>query len=213
MGKDGWDDMCVIPASAPSGQYILGVKNKGSGSEFGINAYGVMASYANNIGATCDSRTDSTCPKVAGKNWISIYASVASSTATFYLAEISQQYAGKTLQITLFDPGEGGKTIKILDPSGNPATFVATDMGSDGATAGTDSDPETSLDVSGSQYSDGKYFNGHYVRLTINLSPTYGTSPALTQYWWKIQYQFTSAVTDRTTWGVQVLGNPVHLTS
>ncbi|HZM53618.1 MAG TPA: hypothetical protein VFC03_01175, partial [Acidimicrobiales bacterium] len=67
---------------------------------------------------------------------------------------------------------------------------------------------ETTLDVTNSQ------FNGKYVQLSIPLSSTYGTSPALSQFWWRIQYQFQSGgVHDRTTWGVQVLGNPVHLTS
>jgi hypothetical protein len=206
MGQDGWYDMCVIPASAPSGQYILGVKNIATGSEYGINAYGIMASYANNIGATCDSRSDLTCPKVAGKNWISIYANATASVASFYLAEIDAQYAGKTLLITLFDPGEGGKNIQILDPNGTPTAFVATDEGVDDKTPATSLASSTTLDVSNGTY------NGHYVQLSIPLPANYGTS--YSQFWWKIQYTFNSgSVTDRTTWGVQVLGNPVHLTS
>ncbi len=205
MGEDGWADMCVIPASAPAGKYLLTIKNSSTDNSGGLNGYAVMASYANNIGATCDGRTDTLCPKVAGKNWISIYASYGGSTATFFLAEINREYAGKTLLITLFDPGEGGNTIEILDPSGNPQTFVATDMGINGATPSSPLSASTLLDVTGSKY------NGKYVQLSIDLPGNYGTS--LTQYWWKIRYKFlTNGVTDRTTWGVRVLGNPVHLT-
>ncbi len=207
LGQAGWYDMCIIPTTAPSGKYILGVKNN-TDQTFGINGYAVMASYANNIGATCDYRTDTTCPEVSGKNWISIYANGSGSTATFFLAEIDQQYAGKTLQITLFDPGEGGNYIQVLDPTGTAQSFVATDEGTDDNTPGTPSSPETQLDVTNSKY------NGHYVQLAISLPTSYGTSPALSQFWWQIKYVFSSGtVTDRTTWGVRVLGNPVHLTS
>jgi hypothetical protein len=206
LGQDGWDDFCVIPASAPSGKYILSLKNSSTDSASGLNGYAVMASYTNSIGTVCDSRTDTMCPKVAGKNWISIYANQTSSVATFYLAEISGEYAGKTLLITLFDPGEGGNYIEILDPNGNPVSFVATDMGSDGTSPGTPLSSSTKLDVTQSRY------NGHYVQLSIDLPSNYLTS--YSQYWWKIRYTFTSgSVTDRTTWGVRVLGNPVHLTS
>ena len=206
MGEDGWADLCIIPTSAPSGKYILTIKNSSTDNASGLNGYSVMASYTNSIGTVCDGRTNSMCPKVAGKNWISIYANYGGSTATFFLAEINREYAGKTLVITLFDPGEGGNTIEILDPSGNPQTFVATDMGTDGVSPGTPLAASTLLDVTGSKY------NGKYVQLSIDLPGNYGAS--LTQYWWKIRYKFlSSGVTDRTTWGVRVLGNPVHLTS
>jgi Flp pilus assembly protein TadG len=206
LGKEGWDDFCVIPASAPSGKYILSLKNSSTDGATGLNGYAVMASYTNSIGTVCDSRTDTMCPKVAGKNWISIYANQTASVASFYLAEISGEYAGKTLLITLFDPGEGGNYIEILDPDGNPVSFVATDMGSNGATPSTPLASSTKLDVTQSRY------NGHYVQLSIDLPGDYAT--AYSQYWWKIRYTFTSgSVTDRTTWGVRVLGNPVHLTS
>lgn len=205
MGQPGWTDFCVIPTSAPAGKYVLAIKNSAGDGATGLNGYGVMASYTNSIGTTCDSRTDSMCPKVAGKNWISIYANFAGSIATFYLAEISQEYAGKTLLITLFDPGEGGYTIEVLDPSGSPVSFVARDMGVDGVTPASPLSASTILDVTASRY------NGKYVELAIDLPGNYGAT--YSQFWWKIRYTFGSSVTDRTTWGVRVLGNPVHLTS
>jgi hypothetical protein len=185
------------------------VKNASNETASGINDYSVMASYANSIGTACDYRTDTTCPEVSGKNWISIYANSSGSTATFFLAEIDKQYAGKTLQITLFDPGEGGDYIQVLDPTGAAQNFVATDEGINGTTPGSPSSSENQLDVTQSKY------NGHYVQLSIDLPSTYGTTPALSQYWWQIKYVFSNnaTVTDRTTWGVRVLGNPVHLTS
>ena len=111
--------------------------------------------------------------------------------------------------ITLFDPGEGGSSINILDPNGNKVNFVATDEGVDGVTPGTPLASSNSLDVTASRY------NGKYVQLSIDLASTYASdfAAATGGYWWKIQYNYAGSVTDRTTWGVKVLGNPVHLTS
>lgn len=204
LGKKGWTDLCVIPTSTPPGKYILSLKNSSTDGATGLNGYAVMASYTNSIGATCDSRTDAMCPKVAGKNWISIYANFDGSVATFFLAEIDQEYAGKTLLITLFDPGEGGYYLEVLDPSGTPQTFVARDMGVDGVSPSSPLSPSTQLNVTASRY------NGKFVELAIDLPGNYGA--ALSDFWWKIRYTFGSDVTDRTTWGVRVLGNPVHLT-
>lgn len=203
LGKSGWSDFCTIPTSAPAGRYILGVKNKANESNSnGSQGYALMASY-NGSGATCDGRTNSMCPKVTGKNWISILAT-APSTAQFFLAEIGPEHAGKTVKITLFDPGEGGNRIRIVRPDGSYASFTAQDMGVDGVTPGTTYSSSTSLDVSGSRY------NGKYVELTVLLPSNYNS--LYSQWWWKIQYEFSGTVTDRTTWGVRVIGDPVHLT-
>ena len=32
-----------------------------------------------------------------------------------------------------------------------------------------------------------------------------------TKVWWKIQYKVGSTSTDRTTWSVNIVGDPVHL--
>jgi len=212
LGVSGWSDFCTIGTNAatyPAGKYILGIRTKAAESNnAGLNSYSIMASYASSVGTTCDSRSDATCPKVSGKNWISIYAN-APGTAKFYLAEIGPEYAGKTLLITLFDPGEGGNSINILDPNGNKVNFVATDEGVDGVTPGTPLASSNSLDVTASRY------NGKYVQLSIDLANSYATdfAAATGGYWWKIQYNYSGSVTDRSTWGVKVLGNPVHLTS
>jgi len=203
LGYSGWSDFCTIPTSAPAGKYILGIKNLAneSGSN-GSQGYAVMASY-NGSGTTCDGRTDTTCPKVAGKNWISILATTT-STAKFFLAEIPAEHAGKTVKITLFDPGEGGSSIRIIKPDGNYATFTAQDMGTDGITPSTPLSASSTLDVRGSRY------NGKFVELSIALPSNYDT--LYTQWWWKIEYNLSGTVTDRTTWGVRVIGDPVHLT-
>ena len=206
LGRTGWVRFCTIPTTWAAGTYILEIRNKANEtSSSGLNAYGVMADY-NGAGGSCDARTDATCPAVYGKNFISIYANTSSSSAQFYLAEIGPLNAGKTLQVTLFDPGEGGQSINLLTPDGTQATFNWQNMGPNGITPGATGTNQTSLSVAGSP----SPFNGSYVQLTTTLPANYST--LYSQYWWKIQYNFgSSAVTDRTTWGVKMLGSPVHL--
>jgi hypothetical protein len=95
---------------------------------------------------------DPMCPEVHGADAMSIYVNSAPSTtctpgpreeqdsqgsavddvsastpeacATFYLAQVSQDYAGRKMDILLFDPGEGATAIRILkpDPAGSNPT-------------------------------------------------------------------------------------------
>jgi hypothetical protein len=44
------------------------------------------------------------------------------------------------------------------------------------------------------------------VKLPADYADRYGTKT-----WWKIRYTPGTAPTDRTTWSVNILGNPVHL--
>ena len=214
FSRSGWSRFCTIDPSAPAGSYLLGVRTKeGEAGSNSFNNYSIMASY-NGLGNTCDSRTDTTCPTVYGKNWISVYAAATTSAADFYLAEIGAEHAGKTMEITLFDPGEGANYIQIKDPNGNPVTFDY--HTSDNFYSGTGL---SQLDVSqhGSGYqqvgpnraSDYK-FNERFVVITVNLPTNYATLyPG--QKWWKIYYNVSSAVTDRSTWSVRITGDPVHL--
>jgi hypothetical protein len=55
-------------------------------------------------------------------------------------------------------------------------------------------------------------FNGQWLTMRVDLPSDYTTS------WWKILYAVNSCqanggrgVSDRTTWTIQMLGNPIHL--
>lgn len=206
LGSTRWNNFCTITTSMRTGRYILRVKNQSDGRyAAGANNFSLVAKYSSApytaAGALCDARTVATCPKVYGKDAISVFASETASTADFYLAEISEVHTGKTMIIDLFDPGEGGSSIQIRKPTGatswTNATFSWTS--SDGTSGG----PTTSLDVTGSR------FNGDTVQLAISLA---GYAPPSNNKWWQVRYQFgTGTVTDRTTWSARVVGDPVHL--
>ena len=69
----------------------------------------------------------------------------------------------------------------------------------------------------------GKYFDEwqigetitHEIRRTViamvEFFDRYATAYAAR--WWKINYVFSSAVTDRSTWSVRIIGDPVHISN
>lgn len=204
-----WNKLCTIPAGATAGRYILRSRNGGAITNpegDGSNQYGVVARYTNASGhGLCDGRTDATCPRVFGKESLSVRAASSATTAQFFLAEIAPEHVGKTLRLELFDPGEGGQNIKILRPTGanswTPATFKWVSPGVSGSPSGS----VTSVDVTGNP---GR-FNGRLLTIDVSLA---GYSPPSNNHWWKIEYVFSgNAVTDRTTWAASVLGDPIHL--
>jgi Putative Flp pilus-assembly TadE/G-like len=63
-------------------------------------------------------------------------------------------------------------------------------------------------------------YNGRMLSMEIDIPTTYGCVPSVSPCqeapltddgWWKIRYTTAGAVTDRSTWSVQLLGDPVHL--
>jgi Putative Flp pilus-assembly TadE/G-like len=69
--------------------------------------------------------------------------------------------------------------------------------------------------------SGGSLYNGRMLSMEIDVPTTYGCVPSVSPCqeapladdgWWKIRYTTAgAAVTDRSTWSVQLLGDPVHL--
>jgi Putative Flp pilus-assembly TadE/G-like len=63
-------------------------------------------------------------------------------------------------------------------------------------------------------------YNGRMLSMEINIPTDYGCVPSVSPCqevpltddgWWKIRYTTGTAVSDRSTWSVQLLGDPVHL--
>jgi len=207
LGSSRWNRLYTIPAGATSGKYILRLHNSGTNSPFndGENSWGLVARYSNintNQGL-CNGRTDSMCPRVYGKDAISIRAAAGTSLASFYLAEIEGIHEGKILDLELFDPGEGGYTIEIMKPTGtNSWAPNGLKWQASGVNGGNWSNTVTSIDVTQSK------FNGKVLHIQIPLA---GYNPPSDNQWWKVRYSFSGSVTDRTTWTAAVLGDPVHL--
>lgn len=213
MDSVRWNKLCTITTTMPDGRYILRVKNGNAGIQAdGSNQWGMIARYTNATGdGLCDGRGTTTkalmCPRVYGKDAISVYANTQSATASFFLAEIEAEHTGKTLELELWDPGEGGDNIQFLMPTGAttwaPKNFDWVSYNDSGTQTGSGTN-QPEVDVTNDK------FNGQLLRIRIPLS---GYAPPTGNLWWKIQYQFsaTRQVTDRTTWSARVVGDPVHL--
>jgi hypothetical protein len=201
--SDGWWRLCQIPASAPGGRYFVRVRNQASATgaatnNNGSNAYSIVANRSTNPGL-CDSRTDASCPKVYAKDFLSVYAT-ASGTSQFFLAEVGPQHAGKVVQIELWDSAEGAQTLRIQ----RPTTCTGWEYQTFDWSAGSDSAKGVSSIPIGS-------YNFNNKLLTINFQlPTSWNPPACNQ-WFRIEYTYSSSATDRTTWSLKLLGDPVHL--
>ena len=128
----------------------------------------------------------------------------------FYFAQIDPEHAGKTMVITLFDPGEASMNsyLRFLSPQGGTyhrATF--TWASNDGRT-GSGTEVQTAN-------SSGALFNNRILTIEIPLPADYATADLDPDGlgedgWWKVEYD-VRAGNDTTTWEVALRGNPVHL--
>jgi hypothetical protein len=131
------------------------------------------------------------------------------------------------MRINLFDSGEGASSLQILDPNGNPTPFTWSTPCNPptpptGTCTGTATAPDPKLDVSGSGtqpytglLSPSKY-NDRFITIDIPLPPNYSSvykdlATGTVKTWWKVRYNVGSQPTDRTTWSVNIVGDPVHL--
>lgn len=221
--RDVWSTLGTINSPGAGTYYVQVFTQANEANSAGSNSFALRG----RIGASftqCSTIVgapgySTSCPQVHGVDEMSILANLAGATATFYLANIEPIHAGKKMEINLFDPGEGADSISVLDPNGNPVTFDwRTDCTSpivppNGGCSGTTS----VLDVSGSgqpqpgpnRGSTSKYSDRMMI-LTVQL-PTNYTTVYGTKQWWKIRYNVGTSPTDRTTWSVNILGDPVHL--
>jgi hypothetical protein len=195
----------------------------------GSNGFGIRAANGGTFSA-CSADTTITnpaysasCVQLHGYSDLSMFANLSGTTATFYLAQVGAQYAGKTMTIRLFDVGEGASKVEILDPGMDPVTTV-TGVSFDWTTAcppGTlpscSGTGVTSLNPSPQSTTYRPYprlssqyiYNDRSLVITVQLPGDFSVYSGKT--WWKIRYTVATSPTDRTTWSVDISGSPVHL--
>ncbi len=186
-----WETFCNSPDYGP-GIYPLQIRVLApSGNERGLNRFSMRASASGEQ------------PRLYGLGDMSIYANVNAGITEFYLAEVQEIHSGKTLIISLFDPGDasGNHNISIVDPHGN---VPACDMTADGDAAGYSGHYSPCRIYT----SDGR-FNDNKLTISIDLTGYTCSSDC----WWKVRYSYPSSTQDTTTWAVHIDGNPVRLVS
>jgi hypothetical protein len=138
------------------------------------------------------------------------YVNVVAGSQLFYLAQIAAVHAGKTLQITVHDPGDvGGNAFLKFEQPGAAGYSDATFSWS--ASGGTSGNNVTQLQVASGGSS---LFDNQIITILIPLGAGY-TAPTPPGEpgpgWWKVLYNVTGAGNDTATWSVTIRGNPVHL--
>lgn len=151
-------------------------------------------------------------PRIYGGGRMVAYNNLESGAQLFYLAQIDAVHAGKTMIVTLFDPGDvtGDATLRIKSPDGNAYNDATFNYSSDnGRPSGSN---VTSVLVRSGGTS---YYENSVLTIEIPLPQTYGDvgltpSGEILPGWWKIEYTVGGG-NDTTTWEVSIRGNPVHL--
>ncbi len=219
-----WYTMHTVPSGATSeGRWYIRVTAVPGTSYTNMNMFSLRARPTADT-QLCSSMTDATCPEIYARDWLPLWrpsfgSSTAGQVAEFFLADIDDAHAGKTVEIRMFDPGEGMDNIQFLDPSGAEQAFEhrlancsvgeicsnSTQWPETTAAANDTCGSVPCLDVTGSRFQD------QWLVLTLDLPTTYSCGA---NCWWKVRYTPVSGgiVADRTTWGVRVIGDPVHLT-
>ncbi len=168
------------------------------------NAENMWSGWVTSSGAT---------PQIYGEARMVAYNNLVSGTQLFYLAQIDKTAAGKTMEISLFDPGDvsGNASLRIKSPDGNAYNYANFTWTADnGLSSGGSSVSTITTATSG-----GSLFNDSVITIDVTLPSTYGSvglTPAGESQagWWKIEYN-VSGGNDTTTWQVAIRGNPVHL--
>ena len=179
VGIDVWTPLCQLASPTP-GVYPLSIRNSGvPGSPevgHGSNAFSVRAVADGGSGPQ---------PQVYAVDVMSVLASAELGTSNFYLAEIQEENAGRTLLVELFDPGDGtGRSdLELFGPGGAPWPCRRSVAG--GGTVTLDPCRFQTADTAGvSLYDD------QFVQLEFDLPIGYTCG---TDCWWTIEYDFAVA--------------------
>ena len=220
--RNQWRPIGTI-TNPQAGRYRLQVTTlAGETTSYGSNGFAIRARFASQAPASFTACTTVVgasgyrpdCPQVHGENHMGVFANLSGASSEFYLAQVDQVHAGKKVEITLFDPGEGSQMLQILEPGSNspvrfdwvadPCDNLSTCSGTGVMNLATHS---TGQKVGPNRYSDYN-FSDRKIKITLQLPPDYDPPEG---GWWRVKYVVGSAPTDRTTWSVVVTGDPVHL--
>ncbi len=201
-GSDPYHNQWWTLASGLSaGRYRLNV-NTSSTSNNSTNAENMWSAEVSSTGGQS---------QIYGEARMCAYNNLTSGAQLFYLAQIDRTNAGKTMEITLFDPGDvsGNAYLRILSPNGNAYNYATFTYTADNGRSGTNVTQIQTASSGGSLYNDAT------ITIDVTLPSSYGsvglTPPGEAQGgWWKIEYT-VSGGNDTTTWQVAIRGSPVHL--
>src|ERR1041385_199870 len=192
----------------------------------GMAHKGYAVRVVDSTGAVC-----STC--ISAWNDMSYYTPISTTgggSFTIPLFSLPQQYAGYTVYVDIYDPGDisggGNVDVNILTPSGAlatataPQTVTVQDLGiSRGSTTGATLIGNQSTATFRATSGGTTLYNGHWVELFVPIPSTYtpgsgsSCSPSAGSGTWCLQYATSTGVTatDTVTVTIGLQGSPAHL--
>jgi hypothetical protein len=223
-GRDYHDSWYVLNPGAPlSGGangtvyrlHTTGTDPANGSAQRNANGEQTFAIYASASG---------TSPQIYGLGAMQMFTPLTgtggATFSEFYIAQVPQAHAGKTLELSLWDPGDTAAlsaNLQIEIPTAvgwSPVTMVWTSL------TGTSGSPQNCTGYAQNQTgvaittnagggSTGVY-NGCWLTIDVTIPSTY---TAQQSGWWKIRYNMSGSGTssDVTTWTAKIRGNPVHL--
>jgi hypothetical protein len=158
-------------------------------------------------------------------NDMSWYTPIATQTFKMPLFQLPPYYAGKTVTVDIWDPGDisgaGNVYIDIIDPVTNAIATSATgvkiyDLGVQRSNAGTlISAPGNTQATVLATSNNTVYYNGHWLHFEIPVASTWNPGNNSANWWWSLQYRTNlangSVAIDTVTVAVGMKGNPAHL--
>jgi Flp pilus assembly protein TadG len=210
--NNAWTTVCEITVTR-AGVFPLRVKSSDNVPAPGVDAgegsahYAVRAKLGTQPFGTTNWTT--TQPRIYALNDMSIFTGGVASNSSFYLAEVESVYAGKSLTIDLYDPGDGSAgnfDLSILQPNGTTAQCsYSSPSGVMGAVGACKIRTRSTASTPANRY------GGLWLKIVVRLASNYTCTTGAC--WWKVKYEYTSGAqpTDRTVWRANITGDPVGL--
>ncbi len=153
-------------------------------------------------------------------------ATTGGGSFTIPIFQLPPAYAGRTISVDVFDPGDisgsGSIDVRILDPGGSlvtptsPATVDIYDLGVARLT-GAGSSPTLIARAATASFraasSGTTLYNGHWVEMQVPIPSTYSPGTSVANWTFSLQYLTSNSVSanDTVTVAVGVAGSPAHL--
>ena len=222
-GRDYHNSWHLLASGLSGGvTYRVHTTQTGPVSQTSTNGEQSFAIFADN---TEGQGNASLLPQVYGLGAMQMFTPLRSTggttNSTFYLAQVPEFYAGKILEINLWDPGDTNPlaaTLYIERPTSGGwtdanFTYAAKTGTTGGANSACNSNANSNPNNTSVQTNVGATtgnFNGCWLTLTIPIPTSYAGDQ---NGWWRIRYAMTGNGTsnDVTTWTAAIKGNPVHL--
>jgi hypothetical protein len=192
---ESWYTLCTFTPTR-SGFYPLQVKTSDipgvADAGTGWNAYSVRATAAGG----------GLQPTVSALNKISIVSTPSGPITSMYLANVLSQYAGHTLVVDLFDPGDGvGASAFTVQLESPPSGLVRVPTGGNPVACNYNATPSPLLgastpDTSGNctittklAGASGGIYNNAWLRMVVTIPSTYHCT---TDCWWWLRFNWAT---------------------